>query len=247
MKKIALFALILLFSLTILGSAEESRLQAPFPTSPLTGVESYRIQDNSSSFSPEAMIYLWKTLWEGEEVIFAHFVLIDDVFKVDGDTLTVKQNNKTFSTGLFDEGGIFNDWIYSSKTFRLEIFDNPLDPLNVFDSNQVFELCDQGENCFVVSLSSIFTLHYDYSVSAGTTVTFNVRPDNDQQRCYQFWIRSGYNTSSPGNWQIIQNFSTLNTCNYTFNTLGHYVVVCWIKEDLTDPEYEIIGFSIKVE
>ncbi len=102
----------------------------------------------------------------------------------------------------------------------------------------------------MISEEAVF--QYNYSVSVGTTVSFKVDLDTDDllgNRYYSFYIRSGYGTPfyDEQQWQQIQPMSTLNKCDYNFDTAGHYVVICHIKENENAEGFESVGFSIKVE
>jgi len=101
-------------------------------------------------------------------------------------------------------------------------------------------------------LSEDALFQYSYSVSAGTTVSFKVDLDGEGpigSRYYAFYIRSGYGTPSyeEQQWQQIQPASTSSTCEYTFDTAGHYVVICHIKENENAEGFESVGFSVSVE
>lgn len=232
--------------------ANDRVINGPFPTSPPAGILGFSVSDSTLSSANHAKLYLWKTLWQGEEVVFAHFVALGDSFYLTSNTFVVEQGRNAFAAAFYDnQGGVVNGLLgpgfgQPTLTLKLDVMD-----YNNFDANQAFELCNvdwsgHGVNCVAYNLRQIFTLSYEYSVRAGTPITFNVKAGT-QQKYYQFWVCSGYGTSSYGqDWQTIQGLSTMNTCDYTFNTPGHYVVVCWIKTNVNDPDYEIVGLSVEV-
>jgi hypothetical protein len=88
-------------------------------------------------------------------------------------------------------------------------------------------------------------------LQTGDDVTFIANCKGAGPIYYKFFYRAGYGTSGyDGNpWVIMQEFSTSNTCTYSFPEAGHYVVVAWAWNDPTHipDDVPLMGLSIKVK
>ncbi len=93
-------------------------------------------------------------------------------------------------------------------------------------------------------------LNLAQSPEVNTPVTVTVNADDSQTLYYKFFYRANYGTSdyesSP--WGVAQGYSTTNSCDYTFPSIGKYIVVV---RAVTDPNNEpadlpIIGGVIPV-
>jgi len=243
-KSLLLFSLLFLLAQKSIWADEERLSQATtFPTSPPTGLTYYTVStyDNSAEIA----------LWDENGALYIHAVPITNLFNLAGNLFTILQNNQPFSgfqfynefNQLFSGGNIADPFIFECRV-----------PNTSFDYNQPFDVCYDTaypyENCFTFTpsenLTLGFTFKYSYSIPAGTTAILRVEAED--QRNYRFYMRSGYGTPaySEQQWQQIQPLSSSSTCTYTFNTPGHYIVVCHILQNVDDTAFETVGFSIEV-
>lgn len=104
-------------------------------------------------------------------------------------------------------------------------------------------------NIQLTSLSSSTT----GTVSAGTPVSYTVQVSNSSVGAiyYKWFYCANYGTPNYGSspWVVVQNYSTNNTCNYTFPNTGKYIIVV---RAVTDPTHEpddlpIIGCVVDVQ
>ncbi len=108
-----------------------------------------------------------------------------------------------------------------------------------------------GESCTSVEITSI-TLDQAESINVGDIITYTVDASdtNENTIYYKFFYHANYGTNdydiSP--WVVVQDYSTTNSCNFTFSSEGNYIVVV---RTVTDPNNEpedlpIIGGVIPV-
>ena len=251
MKKILLFVLASVFAIYSLSLAiDKLHIRPPFPDSPPEGTEYYTMSDDQGG---SARVALWKGLSEGEELIFIHFEPITEDFTIGGTRFTVVQGSEASIAYPYDEVGLpFWETITEPKTlgFRVPVALSP-----DFDDNQPFDICNDSdypfEDCFTVNLSGTtfvrLSLDHYYTIAPQTQVVLEI--NSYDERFYRFFLRAGYGTSDyeENEWQTIQDWSSSSTCTHAFDTVGTYIVVCHIKENLDDTDFETIGFSIKVE
>jgi hypothetical protein len=64
---------------------------------------------------------------------------------------------------------------------------------------------------------------------------------------YQFWKASGYQTANYGNWQLLKDWSTDNTLNWTPTAEGHYVIVAYVSANRADNIFHQAGLSVETQ
>jgi hypothetical protein len=62
---------------------------------------------------------------------------------------------------------------------------------------------------------------------------------------YQYWLASGYQTPSYGNWQLLKAWSTDATLSWAPSGEDHYVVVVWVTDDQNSGRYHQGGLSVE--
>ena len=58
-------------------------------------------------------------------------------------------------------------------------------------------------------------------------------------------MRRGYQTQSPGPWQLVQDWSTNNTLVWTPTTEEHYILIVYVSDDPTGSSYHQAGITIE--
>jgi len=83
-------------------------------------------------------------------------------------------------------------------------------------------------------------------VPVGSQVTFTAEAEASGSTTlyYRFYVASGYATPNYGNWQMIQDFSTTNTCSWTPQAEGNYVIVVWVTDDPTSGVSHQVGIAV---
>jgi len=83
-------------------------------------------------------------------------------------------------------------------------------------------------------------------VPVGTQVTFSAEAEASGSTTlyYRFYVASGYGTSNYGNWQMIRDYSQTNTCTWTPQAEGNYVVVAWVTDDTTSGKFHQVGIAV---
>lgn len=89
------------------------------------------------------------------------------------------------------------------------------------------------------------------TLQAGDQITFIASCKGAGPIYYQFFYRAGYGTAAyDGNpWVIMQEFSTSNTCTYSFPNADNYVVVVWACNDPNNipDDVPLMGINLKVK
>jgi hypothetical protein len=82
-------------------------------------------------------------------------------------------------------------------------------------------------------------------VSVGTPVTFTAEAEG-ATLYYKFWYRAEYGTEAYNTnpWNVIQDYSTANTCTWTPQAEGDYVVVAWVTDDTTSGKFHQVGIAV---
>jgi hypothetical protein len=83
-------------------------------------------------------------------------------------------------------------------------------------------------------------------IAVGTQATFTAEAESagGTTLYYRFWVASNYGTPNYGNWQMIQDYSTNNTCTWKPKEEGNYVVVAWITDDTTSGKLHQAGIAV---
>jgi len=74
-------------------------------------------------------------------------------------------------------------------------------------------------------------------------ITFTAQGDSGTLY-YRYCQASAYQTQNYGNWQMIQDYSTTNTCTWTPQAEGNYVVVAWVTDDTTSGKFHQVGIAV---
>lgn len=97
-----------------------------------------------------------------------------------------------------------------------------------------------------------FSSNSSSSINVGDTVTYTATASDPMGGAvyYRFYYRPDYGTSSydSASWTMVQDYSTTNTCQYTFPSSGNYVVVVRaVKDPSNEPAaLPIAGLSVSV-
>ena len=95
---------------------------------------------------------------------------------------------------------------------------------------------------------SITGVQLSATPTLNASVTFSVSTDK-ANLFYKFFIRSDYGSAdyATSGWQTMRDWSMNNAFTWTPTSLGRYILVVWVVEDLADlPDYELIGLSFEV-
>jgi len=83
-------------------------------------------------------------------------------------------------------------------------------------------------------------------VPVGTRVTFTAEAESlgGATLYYRFLASPGYGSPNYPSWRVIQEYSTDNTCTFTPDAEGTYIIVAWVTDDATSGKFQQVGIAL---
>jgi len=81
---------------------------------------------------------------------------------------------------------------------------------------------------------------------AGQNITITLEATGQESTLYyKYLLRRGYQTQSPGPWQVVQDWSSSNTLVWTPTTEEHYILIAYVSDDTSGSSFHQAGITIE--